>query len=148
MESCFLPAAGHRVSEGEQAAADSALPPAHLQTAGRRDGRPRAGLPADESLQAHDQGRPTNSSGGSGSSSHGGPRFNRHIATPSCLRPAAVLPRVGWQELPAVSETEQEQRADGPKVQADDHQKADDPEQRYSHSPPPHSTQPCSFMTI
>lgn len=46
----------------------------------------------------------------------------------SCL--AAVLPRVRWQELPAVPEAEQEQRADGPKVQADDHQKADDPEQR------------------
>lgn len=53
-----LPAAGHRVSEGEQAAADAALPPAHLQAAGGGDGGPRTGLPADESLQAHDQGRP------------------------------------------------------------------------------------------
>lgn len=56
--------------------------------------------------------------------------FTAHIFTPLRLYPAAVLPRVGWQELSAVPETEQEQRADGPKVQADDHQKADDPKQR------------------
>ena len=49
---------GHRVSEGEQASADSALPPADLQAAGGGDGWSRTGLPADESLQAHDQGRP------------------------------------------------------------------------------------------
>lgn len=49
---------GHRVSEGEQATADSTLSPADLQAAGGGNGRSRAGLPADESLQAHDQGRP------------------------------------------------------------------------------------------
>lgn len=49
---------GDRVSEREQEAADSALPPANLQAAGGGDGRSRAGLPADESLQTHDQGRP------------------------------------------------------------------------------------------
>lgn len=45
-----------RVSEGAEEAAQSALPPADLQTAGGGDERPRARLPADESLQADDQG--------------------------------------------------------------------------------------------
>lgn len=45
-----------RVSEGAEEAAQSALPPADLQAAGGGDERPRARLPADESLQADDQG--------------------------------------------------------------------------------------------
>jgi len=45
-----------RVSEGAEEAAQSALPPADLQAAGGGDERPRTRLPADESLQADDQG--------------------------------------------------------------------------------------------
>lgn len=45
-----------RVSEGAEEAAQSALPPADLPAAGGGDERPRARLPADESLQADDQG--------------------------------------------------------------------------------------------
>ncbi|CAG01086.1 unnamed protein product [Tetraodon nigroviridis] len=44
---------------------------------------------------------------------------------------SAFLQRVGGKEHPSVSEAEQEQRADGPQVQADDHQEADHPEHRY-----------------
>lgn len=44
------------VSEGAEEAAESALPPADLQAAGGGDERPWARLPADESLQADDQG--------------------------------------------------------------------------------------------
>lgn len=44
------------MSEGAEEAAQSALPPAHLQAAGGGDERPRARLPADEGLQADDQG--------------------------------------------------------------------------------------------
>lgn len=44
------------MSEGAEEAAESALSPADLQTAGGGDERPRARLPADESLQADDQG--------------------------------------------------------------------------------------------
>lgn len=44
------------MSEGAEEAAESTLPPAHLQAAGGGDERPRARLPADESLQADDQG--------------------------------------------------------------------------------------------
>lgn len=44
------------MSEGAEEAAQSALPPADLQAAGGGDDRPRARLPADESMQADDQG--------------------------------------------------------------------------------------------
>ena len=44
---------------------------------------------------------------------------------------SAFLQRVGGEEHPPVSEAEQEQRADGPQMQADDHQEADHPEHRY-----------------
>lgn len=44
------------VPEGAEEAAEPALPPADLQAAGGGDERPRARLPADEGLQADDQG--------------------------------------------------------------------------------------------
>lgn len=44
------------MSEGAEEAAQPALPPANLQTAGGGDERPRARLPAHESLQTDDQG--------------------------------------------------------------------------------------------
>lgn len=44
------------VLEGAKEAAEPALPPADLQAAGGGDERPRARLPADEGLQADDQG--------------------------------------------------------------------------------------------
>lgn len=50
------PPADDGVPEGAEEAAEPALPPADLQAAGGGDERPRARLPADEGLQADDQG--------------------------------------------------------------------------------------------
>ena len=43
--------------EGEQEAADTSVPPACLPAAGGGDERPGARLPADEGVQADDQGK-------------------------------------------------------------------------------------------